>query len=52
MSLTLKRDVLPDMKRAFEPPGRDVGASCGQFLFDFYKKYTKPLSDFTTTKPI
>jgi 23S rRNA (adenine2503-C2)-methyltransferase len=23
----------------YEPPGSDVGASCGQFLLDFYKKY-------------
>lgn len=25
----------------YDPPGRDVGASCGQFLFDYYKKYSK-----------
>lgn len=23
----------------YDPPGRDVGASCGQFLFDYYNKY-------------
>ncbi len=23
----------------YEPPGADVGASCGQFLLDYYKKY-------------
>ena len=24
----------------YEPPGNDVGSSCGQFLLDYYKKYT------------
>lgn len=24
----------------YEPPGKDVGASCGQFLFDKYKKHS------------
>lgn len=23
----------------YEPPGRSVGASCGEFLMDYYKKY-------------
>ena len=25
----------------YEPPGSDVGSSCGQFLLDYYKKYAK-----------
>lgn len=25
----------------YEPPGSDVGSSCGQFLSDYYQKYTR-----------
>ena len=25
----------------YDPPGSDVGSSCGQFLVDYYKKYSK-----------
>jgi 23S rRNA (adenine2503-C2)-methyltransferase len=25
----------------YEPPGSDVGSSCGQFLLDYYQKYAK-----------
>jgi 23S rRNA (adenine2503-C2)-methyltransferase len=25
----------------YVPPGRDVGASCGQFMFDYYERYAK-----------
>jgi 23S rRNA (adenine2503-C2)-methyltransferase len=25
----------------YEPPGNDVGSSCGQFLLDYYTKYSK-----------
>jgi adenine C2-methylase RlmN of 23S rRNA A2503 and tRNA A37 len=33
---------LTDVKYEFySPPGKDVGASCGQFLLEHYKRYKK-----------
>lgn len=39
----------------YTPPGLDVGASCGQFLFDYYVKYNKlqiPVSEFAISAGI
>lgn len=34
---------IPDVveKEIYTPPGRDIGSSCGQFLFETYEKYAK-----------
>jgi hypothetical protein len=29
----------------YDPPGRDVGSSCGMFLTDYYLKYSSLLVD-------